>query len=809
MKKIYFLMTLLFLSMGVVKAQTNFKLQIDMSSVGFPPVAYGNIVETPIAATDWGKVPGTWTNIGGHVYEVAIASVWNTGDPYDFGIRYWDGTTTIFNDIPDECSAGSPRNYEAYNGFIPAEGSVIRYILDGCQVSTYESGSWDTMPENYYYLIINDDLIIDTDLQTTGLSVIPNKSLTIAGNSTLIVNGKVDDSALETSIDDIDFEDSSLLGASSAGDVSIQELSISSTEGAGGSSKSLRIERKLEDSGSSIGVEIVMANVLDPGNYTFSFWAKVSDGTAWVEHYIRRDGWQQNDGNANPTLGTTWTEYTRNVDVTSTGDWVVDLRIRGGQGLKDYFVDNLKVVKNEIGVGNITVESGASLITHESDANDTPVTIKRNTRYSDGKYSFVGSPVASDASITGASLGTTTYWYDETAAFSAAGGARWQDASAEMLVPGVGYAQAFQEEISFTGIPNDGDIVVAGLTYSAGSNADEQGWNLISNPYPAAIDIEAFLQENAVSNTFINNAVYLWDDGGSDAGTASNSDYLTVSTIGSVTGSNGGSFNGYIGATQGFFVKVASMGTVDVTFTEDMRVSGNNADANFFRKADENPLNIKLAIESESLGFYNELLVGLREDASLGVDRIYDADKLIGNDDLQFYSLIDDYRYAIQGLPLEAGVSTELVFNLGTASDLKLSVVELTGLEDGMTFFLYDKETGETYDLSAVESFDFAATKGSDQNRFTLTYGSANVLSNVSQFDQPVYRYLNNELNVSFNKALQIEGFAVYDLSGKVLLENDNQINITKTLNIPIHNKGINVVKIVTSEGSFTRKFLF
>ncbi|MFT7238303.1 MAG: hypothetical protein ACI93L_002391 [Cyclobacteriaceae bacterium] len=455
------------------------------------------------------------------------------------------------------------------------------------------------------------------------------------------------------------------------------------------------------------------------------------------------------------------------------------------------------------GNGNLTVASGASLLTMDGKTTNE-VTIKQNTRYADGKYSFVGSPVAQKSSITGADLGSTTYTYDETKAYNAQGGDRWVDASSTELKPGIGYAQAFQNELVFEGFPNDGSITVSGLSYTAGTT-NEQGWNLLSNPYPAAIDVTKFLAANT-SN--IDNAVYLWDDGGSENGAASNADYLSVNTIGSTSGNNGGSFNGYISSMQGFFVKLSSVGTSSVVFNEDMRATGNNADANFFRKDVEQPTTIKLVLKSSD-GSYNELLIGLLEDATVGVDKQYDASKFISHSNLQFYSYINDSKYTIQGLPFLEGVSTTLGYDLGKASDLEISIQEMTGVENGMAFFLTDKVTNEVYDLNKTSSLNFSSVAGSDQNRFVLTYGvSSAILSTSLEIKKPMYRFQEGVLTVSFAEELSIMGYSVYDLSGKRLTENQEKQSLSE-LNLTIPHTGINIVKIVTEKGTFTKKFIF
>lgn len=446
--------------------------------------------------------------------------------------------------------------------------------------------------------------------------------------------------------------------------------------------------------------------------------------------------------------------------------------------------------------GTLIIESGASLITKEGNTVGQ-VTINRNTHGSALGYSFVGSPVDFDAEITGLNLGSISFSYDETQTYAAVGGPRWVAAASSPLIPGIGYAQANQSSISFTGVPNDGSITVLGLTYTVG-NANEQGWNLLSNPYPAAISAQAFTD----ANPSLEAAIYLWND--PQNGRATIGDYLTVTALGSVNGN----FNGNIGSMQGFFVKLKSAGIADVTFTEAMRVNGNNADDNFFRKAEIKTLNIKLAIETTN-GLYNETLIGLRSDAKLDAD-IYDASKFIGNENIAFYSLINGNKYAIQGLPIEQGISTELAFNLGSSANLKLSVVELTGLGDGMTFLLTDKVSGKIYDLSEVNSIDFAAAKGSDQSRFKLTYLSKlDILTTKNIFNQPIFKYQNNELIIQFNTPQTIEEFTMYDLLGRVILKNKLSNMKTNELHIHSETKGVKIIRISTGDATYTKRLLF
>ncbi|MEQ8546260.1 MAG: BNR repeat-containing protein, partial [Cyclobacteriaceae bacterium] len=172
------------------------------------------------------------------------------------------------------------------------------------------------------------------------------------------------------------------------------------------------------------------------------------------------------------------------------------------------------------GTGHVVVESGASLLTSGS-VTGTSHVFKRTTTFDSntGKYSVVGSPV-SGASTS--SLGSLVYSYDETVAFGSDGSARFKEVTTpETMAGGNAYFSAFTGEVTFTGTPHTGDVSVP-LAYDA-NDGENAGFNLVSNPYPAAINYLELIKET--NNPNISGTVYLWDDGGSDVGQRSNSDY--------------------------------------------------------------------------------------------------------------------------------------------------------------------------------------------------------------------------------------------------------------------------------------------
>ena len=158
-----------------------------------------------------------------------------------------------------------------------------------------------------------------------------------------------------------------------------------------------------------------------------------------------------------------------------------------------------------------------------------------------------------------------------------------------------------------------GTIPVPVTTQSPGVVVGPDGWNLLGNPYPAAIDWDKLVLPAEVYN-----AVYVWDNfGNSGQGTDAGQIVSFVDGVGTPLG-----YDGEIAQGQAFWVKAIGNGTL--TFTES--VKGTFTDANFYRKPEvENVLRITLGGE----GVKDEVVVRLREGASEKFDGKYDAYKYL------------------------------------------------------------------------------------------------------------------------------------------------------------------------------------
>ncbi|MFK7952333.1 MAG: T9SS type A sorting domain-containing protein [Ekhidna sp.] len=444
----------------------------------------------------------------------------------------------------------------------------------------------------------------------------------------------------------------------------------------------------------------------------------------------------------------------------------------------------LEVTSDLINNGSLTIQSGSSLITYFGNNVSDNILFNRKTRYADGKYSFVGSPVENDPSITGSDLGTNVYRYDESQSYGANGSARWVDASSDQLARGIGYTQANQRDLAFTGRPNSGTINVLGTytgTYNDGTNESTEGWTLLSNPYPAAINVESFLTEN----NNIEGAVYFWDDNGSDSQRGTNNDYVAANaTVAINTTAAGGQtrYNQHIGSAQGFFVKLKDDTDTDITFLETMRVAGENDDANFFRNA-ATPI-IRINLQSAE-GLFKQTVISIAEDAQEDqLVRLYDAPSFNPSSDDGIYSMKTGRSLAITGMPSDWN-SIQLQVNTQDAGDYQIAI-QLENYDQGL--YLKDNLIGEVVDLRNG-AYSFYAEAGINMDRFILTSNPTNVLA-LEESD--VFIYTNNSTLHIQQADESSREYQLFNMNGKILLS--TSVKSKGEVNLAAYAKGIYLV---------------
>lgn len=423
--------------------------------------------------------------------------------------------------------------------------------------------------------------------------------------------------------------------------------------------------------------------------------------------------------------------------------------------------------------GGITVESGSSLITYASNAlSGNDITIKRDTRYVDGRYSFVGTPVMQNANVTDVTIGDNVYYYDETEPYSTNDGLDRWDAMAGELVPGTGYTQANQKEIIFAGVPNTGTITYSG-TYTEDTDDANEGWNLVANPYAAAINVGDFL----IENDNITGAVYIWDDNGSNMQRGSNADYIVANAMiatNSTPANMENRYNQHLGSAQAFFVKLDDNTDTDISFTESMRRADNNSDDHFFRESELPVVRLNL---TDSEGLFKQAVIGFVDNATENsLNKIYDAQAFNASSDYGLFTMKAGRSLALNGM-IKNWNYVQLQFNVEGAGTYQISV-ELEGYD--LPIYLKDNLTGEVVDLRNT-AYSFSSNAGIHTDRFELVSNPSNILGIASD---KVLVYASNSILHIHQSNKDPQEYHLFDMNGKQLLtttvENKNtEVNLS------------------------------
>jgi hypothetical protein len=329
----------------------------------------------------------------------------------------------------------------------------------------------------------------------------------------------------------------------------------------------------------------------------------------------------------------------------------------------------------------------------------------------------------------------------------------------------------------FMGIPNNGTYTVN--VYSGGD-----GWNLLGNPYPSALDIHAFLLDPANAN--LDGTVKFWTH--NTPITAFNynpSDYATYNFTG-VTGSGTAAlgFNSnlpsrFIASGQGVVIDALADGTV--TYRNSHRVAGSNT--NFFRLAEgTQAVSQADAIDSQEkhrvwLSMTNnqdlskELLVGYVQNATNAWDRGYDGKFTPSGYGIEFYSLLGDTQLAIQGkgLPFAVTDVVPLGFHATQAGGYSIQLNQFDGLFQTQEIYIEDLLTGNIHPLKE-SNYSFVTEAGRFDQRFVLRYTNETLNVNTPHFDENnVVVYKQEGKLVVHTVGASMQEVVLYDVSGRTI----------------------------------------
>ncbi|HYG20207.1 MAG TPA: T9SS type A sorting domain-containing protein [Ohtaekwangia sp.] len=287
----------------------------------------------------------------------------------------------------------------------------------------------------------------------------------------------------------------------------------------------------------------------------------------------------------------------------------------------------------------------------------------------------------------------------------------------ETFMPGRGYSLFVRGALLSTaawdlhGIINSGNVAPVSLpvSYTSSGTAANDGWNLVGNPFPSAIDWNA---STGWTKANLENIIYVPDNGSASA--------LQYASWNGVTGTNGGSR--YIATGQAFWVKANGVGTPLLQVNENVKAPG--AQATFFREMKlENILRITMANATTR----DETVIHFRDDATNTFDGHADARKMYNGTFNIATILPDGVNLAINsmsGFSCDATVPLNIYY--ASNGSYRLEFSEYESFSDHAVITLSDKFTGNKHNVrNGAYPFTITSDAASHRvGRFSVTFSS-------------------------------------------------------------------------------------
>jgi hypothetical protein len=339
----------------------------------------------------------------------------------------------------------------------------------------------------------------------------------------------------------------------------------------------------------------------------------------------------------------------------------------------------------------------------------------------------------------------------------------------------------------FAGTPNTGN-------YDFNFTQDGDGWNLVGNPYPSAIDWDAVTIPAALSG-----AIYLFDPT-----IGANGDYVYYINGGGVANTT----SQYIPLGQGFFVS-ATGGAGTLSLDNTCRAHGSQA---FYKSAG---LGEMFVLKATGNNITSQTAIRFIEDATQANDRLYDVYKIIsGSPDVpNVYTKCEGRTMAINTLPsIKDNETVAIYFEAGQGGTYTLYATEMETLPTEVPVYLEDVALGYLHDLRQNPEYSFIHETGEVYN-FKVHFKEATSIEDyVRPLDHAVNCYLaNGILHVDFTGTIFTN--SAFDAHIEVIGINGHQIIIKQTSNVSndIPLKGcssIYLVKVSYNGQMVTKKVL-
>ncbi len=419
------------------------------------------------------------------------------------------------------------------------------------------------------------------------------------------------------------------------------------------------------------------------------------------------------------------------------------------------------------------------------------------------RWHYIGFPVK------GVSLNSfflpNFYYYDETTNDSwdgdeIYGTPGWTHPTQALLdSPMIGFIYYYKSTLlKFTGqLYTDTVSITLSYTNNHPDHPEFDGWNLVANPYPSAIDWDSVNTDNIADN-----CIYYYDDDDGQPPYYNNYRYYIKGGSGTSPSPSIALNQGsrYIPVAQAFFVKT-SVNKAKLVFYNSVRTH-NFTD--FYKKSAPTPnFTIKLALSGASAK--DETAIRFLQKATAEYDGKFDAVKMFASKLPQIYSVTPNKQnLAINSMPF---FKDSIIVNLGVSipspGEYSITAYELN-FPDSMQIFLIDTHTDSVKLLSPNVKYSFSAQQGNDTSRFKLKFIilHTNKPQNSKTYKVHVWTTHNRIIinQISSPKKLYIRLFSIDGRLLKKIISSDQTTIIS-----PV-NQGLYILNISSDNLTLTRK---
>nr|WP_294785028.1 T9SS sorting signal type C domain-containing protein [uncultured Flavobacterium sp.] len=478
--------------------------------------------------------------------------------------------------------------------------------------------------------------------------------------------------------------------------------------------------------------------------------------------------------------------------------------------------NNLEIEFAYTGFGTLVLENAASLYQSDDDMINTGIIhLKRKTtpvmRYD---FTYWSSPVGNQKlyDFSPETLLDKYFFYDP---FSG-----WVEnyKGTMNMIPGHGYNVRAPQTYSITdrvifegtfkGIPNNGKVEVNLETANK--------YYLVGNPYPSAISADEFIKFNAPK---IKGALYFWTHNQPPLNFIYTNDgfaaYNLLGGVGTRPALNSGvsteAPDGNIASGQGFFVRSNTVSTLE--FNNTMRIRENNS--TFFKPSKDSKKEVK-QIEKHRFwlnlkntdNVFRQILLGYAEGATNGLDSNYDAELLSSGQTLDFYSIADKKKLAIQGraVPFTEDDSIILGYKADEKGAFTIEIDHQDHFFDEKPIYLVDKTLDKIHNLSEA-SYQFETESGSFNNRFSIIYinSTLGVPTNSKELEEVLVVVKNHTITIESSKET-LKKIEIYDISGNQLYKADRLETNKYIIQNLISSHQVLIVRMLLHNGNSTSK---